>query len=307
MSHLALVTGASAGIGLEIARNLAARGHDIVGVGSGARVAELATMIDGGTVIPVQADLRTEEGVERVWAAVAELGKPLDVAALNAGRSLGGSFLDTDIEAEKDLIALNITSQVLLAKHVVRAMAAQRHGRILITSSLSALTPTPYESIYGPTRAFMLSFAQGLREEMKEYGVTVTALLPGTTATDFHHTAGMDGTVFGSNEWKNDPALVAALGVEALFAGRDHVIGGDRKTRRAAWLNRVLPDGQGSAVRPGQPADELILPPIALPYSTPADRKRRGRGPRPREASAISPLLQQPARVTGALCVPGNA
>ncbi|ANS77903.1 Short chain oxidoreductase [Serinicoccus hydrothermalis] len=129
--------------------------------------------------------------------------------ALNAGRSLGGSFLDTDIEGELARISLNITSQVLLAKHVSAAMAEQDQGRILITSSLSALTPTPYESIYGTTTAFMLSFAQGLREEMREYGVSVTALLPGARATDFHQSAGMGNTVFGSNDWKNDPAQVA--------------------------------------------------------------------------------------------------
>ena len=241
MDRIALVTGASAGIGLNIAKALAARHFDIVGVGSSGRIAGLADHVPEVRVHPVQADLATEDGVEKVWAAVEGVGGSLEVAALNAGRSLGGSFLDTDIEDEKQMIALNITSQVLLAKHVARRMAEQRQGRILITSSLSALTPTPYESIYGPTRAFMLSFAQGLREEMRPYGVTVTALLPGATATDFHHTAGMDDTIFGSNDWKNDPALVAQQGVDALFAGKDHVVGGDPKTRRAAWLNRLLP------------------------------------------------------------------
>ena len=157
---LALVTGASAGIGLQLARELGARGYDIVGVGSSAKIEALAGQVPDVTVYPVQADLRAEAGVDQVWAAVEATGRPLEVAALNAGRSLGGSFLDTDIADEKELIALNITSQVLLAKHVTRAMADRRSGRILITTSLSALTPTPYESIYGPTRAFMLSFAE---------------------------------------------------------------------------------------------------------------------------------------------------
>lgn len=239
---LALVTGASAGIGRELAKQLAARGHDIVGVGASARIDELADAIPGRQVIGVRADLGTREGVEDVWAAVEATGRPLAVAALNAGKSLGGAFLDTDLEDEERMLALNITSQVRLAKKVVRAMANDREGRILITSSLSALTPTPYESIYGPTRSFMFSFAEGLREEMKEHGVTVTALLPGATATDFHHTAGMDNTVFGSNDWKNDPALVARRGLDALFAGKDHVIGGDRATRRDALINKFLPE-----------------------------------------------------------------
>ena len=88
----------------------------------------------------------------------------------------------------------------------------------------------------------MYSFSQGLRVEMHEYGVTVTALLPGATATDFHQRAGMGNTVFGSNDWKNDPALVAQLGVDALFAGKDHVIGGDRQTRWSAARNKFLPE-----------------------------------------------------------------
>ncbi|NNG19883.1 SDR family NAD(P)-dependent oxidoreductase [Naumannella sp. ID2617S] len=244
---LALVTGASAGIGREIACLLAERGHDIVGVGSSGRITELESRLGGVQFFPVQADLATRAGVDSVWEQVQALGRPLEVAVLNAGRSLGGGFVDTDLEDELQLLALNVTGQVLLAKHVVRAMAARRSGRILITTSMSALTPTPYESIYGPTRAFMFSFAEGLREEMKEYGVSVTALLPGATATDFHQTAGMGNTMFGSNDWKNDPVVVATRGVDALFAGKDHVIGGDRKTRRQALLNKLTPESVKAA------------------------------------------------------------
>lgn len=238
MAQLALVTGASAGIGLEISRQLADHGYDIIGVGSSERIRELRETLPHAEVYPVRADLTTEAGVTEVWSEVAELGRELDVAVLNAGRSLGGGFLDTDIEDEKQMIALNITSQVLLAKQVVKKMAEQHSGRILVTASMSALTPTPFESIYGPTRAFMFSFAAGLREEMKDHGVSVTALLPGATATNFHQTAGMGNTVFGSNDWKNDPAQVARQGVEALIAGKDHVIGGDRKTRLTALMHK---------------------------------------------------------------------
>lgn len=242
MKQLALVTGASSGIGFHLAKELAARGHDIVGVGSSDRVNALPERLPGVEVVPVAVDLSTAEGVEQLWQRIEELGRPLDVAALNAGVSLGGAFLDTSIEAELTMIGLNITSQVLLAKRVVNQMTERRRGRILITSSLSALTPTPYESIYGPTRSFMYSFAQGLREEMREYGVTVTALLPGATATEFHDRAGMQDTKFGSNDWKNDPALVARLGVDGLFADKDHVVGGDRRTRRSYLRSRLLPE-----------------------------------------------------------------
>lgn len=242
MNSLALVTGASSGIGLEIAQELARRGHDIVGVGASERIETLPEQIAGAAVVPVRADLSTAQGVATVWEKVEQLSRPLDVAALNAGKSLGGSFLETDLDDELHMLDLNVVGQVRLAKLVVRSMAAQRHGRILITSSLSALTPTPYESIYGPTRAFMFAFSQGLREEMKEHGVSVTALLPGATATGFHHTAGMDNTIFGSNDWKNDPAEVARQGVDALFAGKAQAVGGNASTRRAAVMNKLLPE-----------------------------------------------------------------
>ena len=242
MRELALVTGSSAGIGFHLAHQLAQRGYDIIGVGASDRIMTLPDRLRSVDVIPVAVDLSTPAGVDQLWQRIEDLGRPLDVAALNAGTTLGGSFVDTPIEDELRMIGLNITSQVLLAKRVVAAMANRRQGRILITSSVSATTPTPYESIYGPTRAFMYSFAQGLREELREYGVTVTALLPGATATEFHQRAGMGNTKFGTNEWKNDPEVVARQGIDALFADKDHVVGGDRRTRRAAITNKFLPE-----------------------------------------------------------------
>lgn len=238
MTHTALVTGASTGIGFHIAQQLAARRYDIIGVGASDRILDLPARLPGTAVTPVRADLTDRAQIDTMWQKFDRIGRPLDVAVLNAGASLGGAFIDTDLEDELRLLALNVTSQVILAKLVTRRMAAQGSGRILITTSLSATTPTPYESIYGPTRAFMYSFAQGLREEMREHGVTVTALLPGATATEFHDRAGMQSTKFGDNSWKNDPELVAKLGIDALFADRDHVVGGDRGTRWTALRNK---------------------------------------------------------------------
>jgi len=242
MHALAPVTGASAGIGLEIAKQLAARGYDIAGVGASGRIGELGSKLTPDTGVPGPGRADDPAGCGGRPGRGRVLGQTAGGCGPNAGRSLGRAFLDTDIDDEPGMIQLNITSQVLLAKRVVRKMAEQRHGRILITASLSALTPTPYESIYGPTPAFMFGFGEGLREEMKAHGVSVTALLPGATATEFYHRAGMGGTVFGSNEWKNEPKLVARRGVDALFAGKDHVVGGDLKTRRGALLSRVLPE-----------------------------------------------------------------
>ncbi|MDO4898542.1 MAG: SDR family NAD(P)-dependent oxidoreductase [Rothia sp. (in: high G+C Gram-positive bacteria)] len=240
MRQVALVTGASAGIGFHLASHLAQRSYDIIAVGASDRVHQVPEKISDVDVYPVQADLTKDAGIEALWGAYEELGRPLDVVALNAGKSLGGAFHDTDLDEELYMLNLNVVSQIKLAKRVVRTMAQQKNGHLLITSSMSALTPTPFESIYGPTRAFMYSFAQGLREEMKDYNVSVTALLPGATATEFHHTAKMDNTKFGDNSWKNDPAEVARQGIEGLFAGADHVIGGTEKTRKDALRKRTM-------------------------------------------------------------------
>ena len=256
---LALVTGASSGIGLEIARDLVGRGHDVVVTGSSDRVEQTADELHGvgsSLVVKVQADLSTPEGVEEVWRATSALDRPLDVAVLNAGMGIGGAFVDTDLDEELRMIALNVTSQVHLAKRVVRSMVATGRGRLLFTSSISATTPTPYEPVYGPTRAFVSSFADGLREELRGSGVTVTTLLPGATDSGFHAKAGMDDTTFGDDSAKNDKVTVARQGVEAMLAGRAHVVGGDRATKRSALVNKVLPEGlkarrQGRLARPG--------------------------------------------------------
>jgi short-subunit dehydrogenase len=190
----------------------------------------------------VRADLGTYGGVEDLWKQVEEIGRPLDVAVLNAGMSIGGAFAtDTDLEDELKLIALNVNAVVHLAKRVTPAMLARGAGRILITSSISALTPTPYETVYGPTKAFGYSFAQSLREELRDTGVTVTALLPGATDSDFHARAGMGSTSIGKGR-KNDKRQVAKQGVDALIAGKDEVVGGDAGTKRQAFISRFLPE-----------------------------------------------------------------
>lgn len=243
--ELALVTGGSAGIGFALAEECARHGYDVILTGASPRVHEASQRLSsttGAQVTAVQSDLRTAEGVDQVWAAVLATQRPLAVAMLNAGVAVGGAFVDTDLEEELNEIQLNVVSQVRLAKPIVRDMVDRRTGRILFTSSLSATTPTPYETVYGPSRAFIYSFSQSLRQELVGTGVSVTALLPGATATEFHQRAGMGTTHFGDNSWKNDPAVVARKGLEALMAGRDHVIGGDRATWRAAVINKFLPE-----------------------------------------------------------------
>lgn len=122
-----------------------------------------------------------------------------------------------------------------------RAAVEQLGADLALTSSISATTPTPYETVYGPSKAFEYSFVQSLREELRGSGVTVTALLPGATDSDFHRRAGMGASDIGRNR-KNDKRLVARQGVDGLLAGRDHVVGGDRATHLQARLNSFLPD-----------------------------------------------------------------
>ncbi|NHI17724.1 SDR family NAD(P)-dependent oxidoreductase [Microbacterium excoecariae] len=248
-SPLALVTGGSSGIGLEIAKQLAGRGYDVAISGQSERVFAAAEELRalGQEAYPFQADLGTYDGVEAFWAFVTALGRPVEVAALNVGISKGGSFLENSLEDEFRIIAINITGTVHLAKRVVHHMAPRGAGRILVVSSVSATTPTPYETVYGPTKAFGYSFAEGLREELIETGISVTALLPGATNSDFHANAGMHDTVYGDNSWKNDKTLVARQGVDALFAGDDFVVGGDERTQEAYRTNRALPEAEKAA------------------------------------------------------------
>ena len=241
---LALVTGASNGIGRELAALLAERGFDLVATGRSANTTTAAEHFRGlgAEVEVVQADLSARGDVEKVWRAVEATGRPLDVAAVNAGASIGGAFLDNDLDEELNLVELNVSSVVHLTKRAAAAMVDRGRGRILITSSVSATLPTPYETVYGPSRAFTRMFALGLREELRGSGVSVTAFLPGATNSDFHARAGMNNTAFGPTAQKNDKTDVARQGYEALMAGKAEVVGGDRATKRAALLNRFLPE-----------------------------------------------------------------
>ncbi|MEJ2890412.1 SDR family NAD(P)-dependent oxidoreductase [Actinomycetospora aeridis] len=251
---LAMVTGGSSGIGYELAAQLAVRDHDVAISGQSDRVHDAARRLEadhGVAAFPYRADAATPDGVEGFWRFVADLDRPLNVACLNVGIGIGGAFADTDLDDELRMIAINCTGLVHTAKRVTHAMLAQgpEQGdrRILVVSSVSATTPTPYETVYGPTKAFGFSFAESLREELREHGITVTALLPGATDSAFHHNAGMGDTVYGDNSWKNDRTLVARQGIDALFAGDDHVVGGDDATKQQAVDNRTTPEPEKAA------------------------------------------------------------
>jgi short-subunit dehydrogenase len=238
-----MVTGGSSGIGLELAKQFASNGFDVAISGSSDKVSEAAEVIQalGAKAFAYKADASTYDGVEGFWNFVVELGRPVEAAALNVGIAKGGAFVDNSLEDEFRIIAINCTGTVHMAKRVVRHMVPNGRGRILVVSSVSATQPTPFETVYGPSKAFGFSFAESLREELRGTGVTVTALLPGATDSDFHKNAGMGNTNIGRMK-KNDKTLVAKQGFEALMNDVDHVVGGDEATRQRVIENRTTPE-----------------------------------------------------------------
>src|SRR5215212_8121694 len=241
--NLALVTGASSGIGLELARQFATHDFDVVVTAEDAELTAAASALreTGATVHEVRSDLRTSDGVEHLWREVSALGRPLDAAVLNAGVGRGGAFLDIDFADELEIIDLNITSTVHLAKLVLRDMTARGAGRLLITSSIASTMPGSFQAVYNASKSFLQSFAQAVQEELEDTGITITSLMPGPTDTNFFSRADMDDTPVGQGS-KDDPAQVAAQGFAALMDGKNKIVAGSLKTKAQGVANRVLPD-----------------------------------------------------------------
>jgi short-subunit dehydrogenase len=255
---LALVTGASSGIGLALAREFANNGFDLVVVAENDEIAEVERELSGAGVHvrAIQADLATPDGVETVAQSVVASPRPVDVAALNAGVGVGGEFVETPLDKELRLVDLNVRSTVHLTKLLLPAMVRRGQGRLLFTSSIASLMATPYEAVYGASKAFVKSFAAAIRNEVKDQGVVVTTLLPGPTETNFFHRAGMDDTKIGADSGKADPADIAREGYAALMAGEAEHVAGSPQTKAEALSARVLPEGvtagrHGSAAKPG--------------------------------------------------------
>ena len=240
---LALVTGASSGIGFELAKQFAENGFDLVVNAEDVELAAAAQQLrgSGATVQEVQADLRTAEGVRVVWAAVSVAGRPLAAAALNAGVGQGGAFVDTDVEDEQEIIDVNVSSTVRLAKLVLRDMATRGEGRVLFTSSIASTMPGSFQAVYNASKSFVQSFAEALQEELKDSGVTITSLMPGPTETNFFHRADMDDTKVGSSN-KDSAEQVAKQGFEALMKGEKKIVAGGLGTKAQGVAAKVLPD-----------------------------------------------------------------
>jgi uncharacterized protein len=241
---LALVTGASSGIGLELAREFVAHDFDVIVTAEDdgiRRVPELLRDDGRGTVTPVQADLATSAGVDALLVQARAEPRPLQAVAINAGVGVGGPFVETDLHAHLGLVALNVTGAVHLAHEVLAEMVQRRDGAVLFTSSIAATMPGPYQATYNASKSFLLSFAEALRVEVADAGVTVTALMPGPTDTNFFARAGLEDTKLGQSK-KDDPRVVAQDGFAALMEGEDHVVAGSFKNKVQAAAARVMPD-----------------------------------------------------------------
>ena len=240
---LAVVTGASSGIGYELAKQFAKNGFDLLITSTGGRIDTVAEAFEqlGAKVETVQADLATYDGVETLYQQIQATGKPVEAIAINAGVGVGGAFIETDLQAELNVIELNIASSVHLAKRIVPDMVARHQGRILFTSSIASQMPGPFQAVYAASKSFVHSFSQALRNELKDSGVTVTALMPGATDTNFFDRAGLEDAKVNKAP-KDDPAEVARMGFEALMDGKDSILAESLLTKVAGTVSKILPD-----------------------------------------------------------------
>ncbi|VWX59342.1 Short-chain dehydrogenase [Burkholderiales bacterium 8X] len=234
---LAIVTGASSGIGFELARCCARKGYDLLIAADEPEIETAAAALrgEGVEVRSVQADLSTVEGVDRLYAAIER--RHVDALLANAGRGLGHGFLDQDFAEARLVVDTNITGTIYLIQKVGRDMRSRGQGRILITGSIAGFMPGSFQAVYNGTKAFLDSFSFALRNELKDSGVTVSCLMPGPTDTEFFKRADMLDTQVGQDDSKADPAEVARIGFEAMMHGEGDVVAGWKNKMQAALAN----------------------------------------------------------------------
>jgi len=242
--RLAVVTGASSGIGFELARQFAEHGYDLIIAAEDEAINRAATELQNGTTVEaVQVDLATSDGVEQLYERIRRHGDQIEAVALNAGIGMGGDFAtQTDLDQELKLVDLNVRSTVHLAKRVVADMVRRGEGKLLFTSSIASTMPGTYQAVYNASKSFVQSFALALRAELKDTGVTVTSLMPGPTDTEFFERADMMDTKIGTSDAKDDPADVARDGFEALMAGEERVVSHSLSTKAQGHGSRLMPD-----------------------------------------------------------------
>lgn len=244
-NRTALVTGASSGIGAEIARDLARRGHNVVLVARRAdRLAELADELgDAASVVPV--DLSRSEDRAELPDRVAALGRDVEILVNNAGLTTVGPVSAADPEAELNTIEVDVAAVVDLCTRFVPAMVSRRRGAVLNVASVAAFGPLPGQAVYGAAKAFVLSYTYALREELKGSGVTATALCPGPVHTGFGEAAGIsteDAEAALPKALWVSAADVARAGVDALAAGKPVVVPGPLN-RASSVVYHLVPRG----------------------------------------------------------------
>jgi uncharacterized protein len=240
----AVVTGASSGIGFELAKVFAEEGFDLLITAEDAEIEQAQRELNQLTasVECTRLDLSREEEVTRLYERIQATARPVDVLVLNAGIGAGGDFTrENDLRKVLRLIDLNVRSTVHLCKLVAEDMVARDEGRILFTSSIASTMPGSFQAAYNASKSFVQSFALALRNELKDTDVTVTSLMPGPTETEFFERAEMEDTPMGEGE-KDDPAEVARQGFDALMAGKEKVVGGSLKNKAQAAAAKILPD-----------------------------------------------------------------
>lgn len=224
---LAVITGASTGIGFELAQLAMEDGYDLIVVADETLIQAAAADLrrDGSEVVSVEADLSTIDGVDKLLDATA--GRPIDVLCANAGIGTGGAFLDQDVTTWRHSIDTNVTGTVYLLQKVLGQMVKRSAGKVLVTGSIAGYIPGSFNAVYNATKAFVDNFTDALRDELKDHeGVTLTTLKPGATDTEFFARAGMLDTKVGQADNKANPAKVAKDGWTAMQAGKDSITSG---------------------------------------------------------------------------------
>lgn len=253
---LAVVTGASTGIGYELARICAMEGYDLVIAADEPQIHDAARVYEGMGVkaTAIEADLSTVEGVDRLCAAAKAVGKPVSALFANAGRALGGSFLDQDFGEARKVLDTNLLGTIYLLHRIGGEMRSRNEGRILVTGSIAGFMPGTDMAVYNGTKAFINSFSAALRQELADTNVTVTCLMPGGTDTEVFKRAGMDETLL-ANSPLSDPADVARVGYDAMMRGDGDIVEGLMNKVMSAVANVVpapiLAAVHGKAAEPG--------------------------------------------------------
>jgi len=245
-----LITGATSGIGLELAKLFVKDNYNLIIVARSEQelqnTVETLKAIKPVEIMTIAKDLFRPEAAFELYDEIKQSGNQVDILVNDAGQGQYGEFIQTDIRRELDIIQLNIASLVVLTKLFLQDMVQRGAGRILNLSSVASKSPGPLQSVYHGTKAFVQSFTEAVREEVKETGVSITALLPGATDTDFFNKADMLSSKIVQEGQLADPADVAKDGYEALMAGKDMVISGFMNKVNVAMSN-VMPDSAAAA------------------------------------------------------------